>query len=258
MKPGNFKYIYGPVSSWRLGRSLGIDPISGKRKICTFDCVYCQIEETSVFAGERRIFVPVTKIIEEINLLPPMQIEYITFSGRGEPTLARNLGQMIKAIKKIRNEKIAVLTNSSLLNRTDVQDDLLPADFVIAKLDAASQETFEAIDQPPRIIKLGAIVSAIKNFKKIYKNKLALQIMFVEENKRYVQEIAQIAREINPDEVQINTPLRPCRVKPLSKAELNIIKSYFKGLNNISVYEAKKKKVKLISGKDTLRRSKLY
>ena len=254
MKVENFKYIYGPVSSWRLGRSLGIDPISGKRKICTFDCIYCQVEGTSVFAGERRIFVPVAKIIEEINLLPPIQIDYITFSGRGEPTLAKNLGRMIKAIKQIRNDKIAVLTNSSLLDRRDVQDDLLPADFVIAKLDAVSQGTLEAIDRPPRTIKFDAIVSAIKDFKKIYENKLALQIMFVEENKRYAQEIARIAREINPDEVQINTPLRPCGVKPLSRAELNIIKSYFKGLKNISVYEAKKKPVKPISDKNTLKR----
>ncbi|MBL7131266.1 MAG: peptide deformylase [Candidatus Omnitrophica bacterium] len=84
--------------------------------MCAFDCIYCQLGKTNVFTNERRVFVPVTKIIEELDLLPPVQIDYITFSGMGEPTLAENLGQMIKAIKKIRNEKIAVLTNSSLLN----------------------------------------------------------------------------------------------------------------------------------------------
>lgn len=254
MNKKNFKYIYGPVPSWRLGSSLGIDPLSGKRKICTFDCIYCQLEKTKIFTDERRIFIPVAKIIEELDLLPPVQIDYITFSGTGEPTLAENLGRMIKAIKKTRNEKIAVLTNSSLLDREDVQEDLLLADFVVAKLDADSQGVFETINKPLETIKFNAVFRGIKDFKSIYKGELGLQIMFIDENKKYAQEIARIAKEINPDEVQINTPLRPCGVKPLSKAELTTIKDYFEGLNNISVYESKKKKVKPISDENTLKR----
>jgi len=70
--------------------------------------------------------------------LPLLKIDYITFSGTGEPTLAANLGQMIKEVKKIRCEKIAVLTNSSLMHREDVQKDLACADLVVAKLDASS------------------------------------------------------------------------------------------------------------------------
>ncbi|MBU1007000.1 MAG: radical SAM protein [Candidatus Omnitrophica bacterium] len=158
MKTKDFKYIYGPVPSWRLGSSLGVDPISQTGKVCTFDCLYCQLGKTKIFTGERKIYVPVTKIIEELDLLPQVQIDYITFSGRGEPTLAGNLGRMIKAIKKIRKEKIAVLTNSSLLNRRDVQEDLLPADFVVAKLDADSQKVFDIVDKPMEAIKFDAIL----------------------------------------------------------------------------------------------------
>ncbi len=255
MSEKKYKYIYGPVPSWRLGSSLGIDPVSmDKGKVCSFDCIYCQIGKTSIFSKRREIFVPTAKIIEEINSLPPIEIDYITFSGAGEPTLAENLGRIIKAVKKIRKEKIAVLTNSSLMDREDVQEDLSLADFVIAKLDACSQDLLLRINKPVKTIKFDTIVKAIKEFRSKYKDKLALQIMFLKENQKKAKEIARIAKEINPDEIQINTPLRPCGSKPLSKAELSIIKGYFKGLNSISVYESEKKRVRPISKKNTLRR----
>ncbi|MBP7089055.1 MAG: radical SAM protein [Candidatus Omnitrophica bacterium] len=237
----NFKYIYGPVPSWRLGSSLGIDPISQSKKICNFDCIYCQLGETLFFSDERKIFVSVDAIIKELSLLPPVKIDYITFSGAGEPTLAENLGEMVRAVKKIRNNKIAVLTNSSLLYREDVQKDLLLTDLVAVKLDASSQNIFELVNQPFQDILFENIIVAIKKFKNIYKGKLALQIMFMPENKIYAKEIAQIAKEISPDEVQINTPLRPSGVKALSKKEIDRIKEYFKGLNTVLVYEAIKK-----------------
>ena len=254
MSVKDFKYIYGPVSSWRLGSSLGIDPLSRKEKICTFDCIYCQLGKTEVFSSERKIFVPVAEIIKEIGLLPSLDIDYITFSGTGEPTLAKNLGEIMRTIKKIRKEKIAILTNSSLMHRKDVQEDMLLADFVVAKLDAPLQRIFELVNKPIKTTKIENIIQAIKDFKSRYIGKLALQITFVKENKKYAPEIARIAREINPNEIQINTPLRPCGVQPLSEAELNVIKSYFNGLNTISVYDAEKKQCKPISSEDTLRR----
>jgi len=249
-----YKYIYGPVPSWRLGSSLGIDPVSSNDKICSFDCLYCQLWKTKHFTEKRNVFVPVEKIIEELDSLPSLQIDYITFSGVAEPTLAKNLGQMIRGIKSIRNEKIAVLTNSSLLHKKDVQHDLLQADLVVAKLDAASQEVFEVVNRPMSTIKFDMILQAIKNFKAVYKGKLALQIMFIEENKNDAADIAKMVKEINPDEVQLNTPLRPCGVKPISESEMNIIKKHFRNLNSISVYESEKKKVMPISNEDTLRR----
>jgi wyosine [tRNA(Phe)-imidazoG37] synthetase (radical SAM superfamily) len=254
MSNKSYKYIYGPVSSWRLGSSLGIDPVSGKRKICSFDCIYCQIGRTKIYSDERKIFVSVREVIEEIDSLAPMEIDYITFSGKGEPTLAKNLGQMIKTIKKIRSGRVAVLTNSSLMDREDVHRDLSLADFVAVKLDAASGEVFEAVNRPLETIKFDTVIKGIKKFRNCYKGKFALQIMFVEENKKHAEEIAKIAKDINPDEVQINTPLRPCDVEPLSRAQLDAVKVFFEGLNTISVYEAEKKQVTPISNKDTLRR----
>jgi wyosine [tRNA(Phe)-imidazoG37] synthetase (radical SAM superfamily) len=258
MKEKQFRYIYGPVSSWRLGCSLGIDPLSEKEKICTFDCVYCQLGKTKVFTDERKVFVLAERIIEEIQSLPDVPIDYITFSGRGEPTLAKNLGQMIREVRKVRSEKIAVITNSTLLNRKDVREDLLLADFVLAKLDAGGQEVFERINRPFEKIPFTSVLEGIRNFKNIFEGKLALQIMFIKENEKYASDIARIAREINPDEVEINTPLRPCGVEPLSETALNDVMALFTGLRCVSVYEAEKKKVETISDEDTLiRRGKV-
>ncbi len=254
MSGKTYKYIYGPVPSWRLGSSLGIDPLSQSEKVCTFDCVYCQIGKTNLLTDKRDVFVRVSDIVEEIDSLPRLEIDYITFSGAGEPTLAKNLGQMIKALKKIRNEKIAVLTNSSLMHRKDVQEDLSLADFIVAKLDASTQSIFKLVNQPMDAVKIGTIIKAIKDFKSCYLGKLALQIMFMAENKKHAKEIAEITRKIEPDEVQINTPLRPCKVRPLPKQELDEIKQRFEGLNVISVYEAEIKKVEPVSEENTLKR----
>ena len=254
MSKQNYRYIYGPVPSWRLGSSLGVDPISKAEKVCTFNCVYCQLGKTSHLTDERRIFVQAEQIIEELTSLPPIKIDYITFSGAGEPTLAKNLGEMIRAVKQIRQEKIAVLTNSSLMHREDVMKDLFLADLVVAKLDASSRDIFEQVNHPMENIKLDVVIRAIKDFRSCYTGKLALQIMFVEENKSYAKEIAQIAKEIAPDEVQLNTPLRPCGVKPLTKDEMADLEEYFLGLNTVSVYKAEKKGIKPISSEDTLKR----
>jgi wyosine [tRNA(Phe)-imidazoG37] synthetase (radical SAM superfamily) len=249
----NFKHIYGPVPSWRLGRSLGIDPVSTGSKICNFDCVYCQVGKTAVRTGERKLYISCADILEELKSLPPMPLDYITFSGAGEPTLAENLGEMIRAVKKARPERIAVITNSSLLHRKEVREDLLAADFIIAKLDAPSQEIFSAVNGPLEFIQIEQIISGLKLLRESYQGKLALQMMFVKQNKLSAKELSRIAREIGSDEVQVNTPLRPCRSQPLSQSELERIEARFCDLHTVSVYRAEIKKIKPISDADTLR-----
>ena len=258
MSKKNFKYIYGPVSSWRLGSSLGIDLLSQEEKVCSFDCVYCQVGKTKTPATKRKLYVPTEKIVAEIKTLPKVHIDYITFSGRGEPTLAINLGQTIQAIKKIRKEPIAVLTNASLVNRGDVREELSLADLVAVKLDADSEGFLKLINQPAKKIKFADILNGIKQFRKEYRGKLALQIMFMEENKDIVKNIAKLAKQIRANEIQINTPKRPSPVKPLSQKAISAIKRHFRGMNVISLYDKKRKKVHPISTKDTMiRRGKL-
>ncbi|MCX5692985.1 MAG: radical SAM protein [Candidatus Omnitrophica bacterium] len=250
-----FKHIYGPVSSWRLGSSMGVDPLSQKDKICTFDCTYCQIGETLLFSSERKIFVSTEAILKEIASLPKnAKIDYITISGNGEPTLAKNLGDIIKRIKKIRKEKIAVITNSSLIDRSDVQVDLLRADFILLKFDANAEDLFTIVNRPSPGIKFGDIVKGIKKFTAMYKGRLALQIMLVKKNKSYAREIAKMAIKLGIKEVQLNTPLRECADDPLSKPEMDVIKKYFKGMKIDCVYNAKIKHVKPMHKEDAEKR----
>lgn len=254
MRERNFRYIYGPIASWRLGISLGIDLLSSKRKICDFGCIYCQLGKTLRYTKKPRIFVKTSEIIEELKRLPKIKIDYITFSGRGEPTLAKNLGEAIGAVKRINLAPVAVLTNSSLINQENIRENLSFADFVIAKLDSYSQGSLERINQPAKAIKFEKIILGIKQFRNEFKGKFALQIMFVKENLRDAERLAKLAQEINPVEVQINTPRRPCKVKPLSREEIARIKEYFHELNFISVYDAHPKKVTPLSKKGILKR----
>ncbi len=249
-----FNYIYGPVSSWRIGCSLGVDPLSQKNKICGFDCVYCQLGRGKPFKGLRKIYVPTVNIIKELKSVPCGGIDYITISGSGEPTLAKNLGQIIRSVKSIRKEPVAVITNSALICNSSVRRELSGADLVIAKLDACSQKVFKDINRPARGINFEKVLEAIKRFKRGYKGRLALQIMFIRKNKRMAGKIAEIAREINPDEVQINTPLRKSRCKPLSRKEIAKIIKYFDGFKVVNVYECRRKRINPISISNTKKR----
>lgn len=246
------KYIYGPVSSWRLGRSLGIDLISGQ-KACTFNCIYCQLGQTEVYPASRQEFVPAREVIEELKVVSSIQIDYITISGTGEPTLASNLGEVINGIRGVLNLPIAVLTNSSLMHRAEVREELALADVVVAKLDVPDQKLFEVINRPKNI-RFTQVLEGIKRFKEEFTGKLALQMMFVQQNKAGADQLAILAREIAPDEVQIGTPLRPCPVKPLTEEKIKEIKDKFVGLNSISVYEAERPQVSPIDLIDTERR----
>lgn len=234
--------------------SLGIDPVSTKDKTCNLDCVYCQLGKTGSLSFERKVYVEAQDIVKEIAGLPDMQIDYLTFSGRGEPTLAKNLGEMIRRLRACRKEKVAVITNSVLMTDPGVRQDLAAADFVLAKLDACDQETFLSVNHAMQDVSFDKIVQGIKIFQKDFPGKLALQIMFVEANKNCAEKIAKIAREIAADEVEINTPLRPCGVKPLSQEELAAIKKYFDGLPVKTVYERERKTVVPLDDQDTVKR----
>lgn len=255
----NYKYIYGPVASWRLGSSLGVDLLSQEDKICDFNCIYCQLGPTLCYTTKRQYFVPVKEIIKEIKTLPPVHIDYITFAGSGEPTLARNLGQAIKAVKAISKVPIAVLTNSSLLHIDRVRKELLPADYVSVKLDASSPDSLQMINEPDKTIQFARLLSGIIGFRKQYQGYLALQIMFLEQYKNDADKMISLINDIKPDEVQVNTPLRKCAVKPLAKKDIIKIKKAIaaacKRIAVVSVYDKKEQlDIHSISTEATLKR----
>lgn len=237
------KHIYGPVSSWRLGKSLGVDLLCSPGKICSFDCIYCQLEKTEEITKQRQDFVKIPELIEDLKkALKKTTPDAITLSGMGEPTLAKNISKAIDEIRKITDIPIAILTNSTLFYDREVIDALKKIDIIIAKLDASNPKLFQKISRPAKGITFEKTLENIKKLRKDFKGKFALQIMFMDENKEYSKELADIAREIKPDEVQINTPTRPCNVKPLPVEELDKIEECFAGLNTLSVYHSTKPK----------------
>jgi len=254
-----FQYIFGPVESWRLGASLGIDPLSSKHKICNMDCIYCQLGKTTELVHERKVYVATQDVLDEISRVPAHSLDHITFAGRGEPTLALNLGEMIRGIKKVRHEKIAVLTNSSLMHLKEVREDLMAADFVLAKLDAGNQKLFEAVDQG-RALDLEAIIQGLIDFKKSFKGKLALQVMLVDENIQNVQQIAAAARLIGANEVQLDTPLRPSAVQPLERQRIQWAKRFFEDMPTpvVTVFDAPLKAFTPIDERTTMIRHGNY
>ena len=259
MERPEYKYIYGPVSSWRLGKSLGIDPVSSMQNTCSFDCVYCQAGRTEFLTGERELFVSTEDLVDELRSLPEVEIDYITFAGNGEPTLAKNLGEMIRAVKIFRKEKVAVITNASLIDRHDVQEDLLLADLVEAKLDAGSLDSLNKINRPATGILWENILGGLKAFRKIYHGRLVLQVMFVLANQRLAREIAKLACDISPDEIEINTPLRVNPVRPMAPEPLDEITRIFReacgdAIKVRSVYESSRKQSQPFCQKATERR----
>ncbi|MEA2075557.1 MAG: radical SAM protein [Euryarchaeota archaeon] len=253
------RFLYGPVASWRLGRSLGVDILSTTEKTCSFDCVYCQLGGTENKTAERKVYVRTDAIEREISEIADTiadTTDVITFAGMGEPTLGANLGEVAAAIRRqCPKTPIAILTNSALVTDKQVQEELKKLDIVVAKLDAPNQRIFELVNRPVTDeIRLEAIIKGLTEFRRGYKGKLCLQMMFIDENKESGAEMARIAQKIQPDEVQLNTPLRPCAVKPLSQEEMERIEKHFKGFKVSSVYEKMKPEVRVIDKVEVIKR----
>ena len=201
--------IYGPVNSWRLGCSLGVDLLCVD-SICSFECVYCQLGKINRVTNTRDIFVPTEKVLEDLQKSDWRRADVITFSGSGEPTLAANLGETIEKIKQITHKPVVVLTNSTLLHDAQVRREISKADRVFCKLDAWSEDTFKRVNHPHEGISLESVVSGISKLRREFDRFLALQTMILRApNDSEIEKLGEIIDTIQPDEVQLNLPTRP-------------------------------------------------
>ena len=237
---------------------MGVDLICQEPKVCSFDCVYCQLGKTDRKTTIREQFVDTEVVRNELDrVLSITEIDSLTFSGMGEPTLASNLAEIVEYIKETYPVKTAILTNSSILGDNDILEALYGVDSVVAKLDACNQASFKKINRPLKGLLFEEMLDNIKRFKYNYHGKLALQIMFINDNEPFVKQIVKIAYEIDPDEIQINTPLRPCGVMPLSKERIAAICQEFRGFKNvISVYTSNKPEVSAIDLEEVRKRKR--
>ncbi len=206
------KYIFGPVPSRRLGFSLGVDAIP--HKYCSFDCIYCQIGKTTRLEIERRRFFDPEEIVSEVvkGVKDAVRVDHVTFSGSGEPTLNSDLGWMIREVKKSVDCPVAVITNSSLLYREDVREDLMNADVVLPSLDAASEDIFHYINRPHPLIEQSIIIEGLKEFRRKYSGLIWLEIMMMRDVNDDAEELGkfrEILNSLDMDRIQLNTVTRP-------------------------------------------------
>lgn len=210
--PKSYRYIFGPVLSRRLGRSLGLDIMPFKT--CTYDCVYCEQGRTTLKTSERKNYVPVEALVQEMKDFletHPAQ-DFITVSASGEPTLHTGIGQIIDAIKALSSIPVAVITNGSLLWDAKVRAALQHADLVLPSLDAGNAALFEKIDRPAPSISFDQMVDGLIVFRESFINTIWLEVMLingVNTAEEQLREIAAIARRIRPDRIQLNTIARP-------------------------------------------------
>ena len=220
------RYVFGPVPSRRLGFSLGLD-LTG-RKLCSLDCVYCQLGPTPHKTVARRQYIPVADIIRELKgtLRGKQRIDFITLSGSGEPTLNSQIAPLIKAIKRITKIPVAVLTNGTLLTNPRVFQALLSADMVAPSLDAVSQAAFRKVNRPHDSLKAAEMIKALVDFRREFTGQIWLEILFVKGLNDSAAEVARLVRQverIKPDKVHLNTVVRPpaeMDAKPVSQAFL--------------------------------------
>jgi len=212
MSQSSFRYIYGPVASRRLGRSLGVDLVPFK--VCSYDCIYCQLGRTTNLTTELGEYLPVDAMLielsEKLKEEPPP--DFIGLAGSGEPTLHSRIGELISGIKGLTSIPVAVLTNGSLLWKPEVQAGLAEADLVMPSLDAGCRTTFGRVSRPHPDISFQRMVDGLLTFSHGFKGEIWLEVFLlagITDRREEVERIAAIASSMRLSRVQLNTVARP-------------------------------------------------
>ncbi len=239
-----YKYLFGPVPSRRLGMSLGVDLVP--HKVCSLNCIYCECGSTTNLTIERNEYVPYNEVIQELNrfLSDKPALDFITFSGSGEPTLNLRIGDILKFIKQNYPDiPVAVLTNGTLLNDKQVRGEIMDADLVLPSLDVASALSFRKINRPFNSLNIEDYINGLCEFRKEYQGKILLEVLIIpgyNNSKKDLKLLKEAFNKIKPDSIQLNTLDRPGVIpglKAAGKEELEQIADFW-GLENIEIITA--------------------
>ena len=232
------RYVFGPVNSRRFGISLGID-LSPDAKSCNFDCVYCELKGAKPVSYIQNppkvedIISEVKEALEKFN-----DIDVITITSNGEPTLYSELESLVNELNKIKKDKkLLILSNGSTICDEKIQNILNKIDIVKLSLDCATQKCFKKIDRPLKGIEIEKLYKCMEQFSKCFDNKLVIEILLVKginDNEDEIKKINEILQFIKPDRVDIGTIDRPpaYRVKPVAQDKINEL---VKELTNLPV-----------------------
>ena len=199
-------------------------------KICDLDCIYCQWGSVGKTVLERKEYAKAEEIMEELKSWMqdhPQQageLKFVTLSGLGEPTLNTCIGDLIEQVKKFTGLKIAVITNSTLLAFPAVRQSILKADLIVPSLDAVDQEMFDKIDRPHPGIKLNEIIDGLVALRKEFHGQIWLEVMFIagiNDGPEHIEKLNKVIQRINPDKIQLNSPVRSTAEKNVFPVEKN-------------------------------------
>jgi len=239
-----YKYLFGPVPSRRLGMSLGVDLVP--KKVCSLDCVYCEVGHTTKLTTERKEYIPYDKVTSELEhyFANNPNPDYITFSGAGEPTLNSRIGDVLQFIKQIKPDiPVAVLTNGTLLHDKNVRDELMDANVVLPSLDAATEITFQKINRPSLQLTVEKYIQGLIDFRNGFSGQIWLEVFIIpgyNDNIDDLNALKNAFEKIRPSHIQINTLDRPGTVADIHAAsheDLKKIVDYWK-LDNVEIIAA--------------------
>lgn len=239
-----YKYLFGPVPSRRLGMSLGVDLVP--KKVCSLDCVYCEVGKTTKLTTEQKEYIKFDKIKDELNKYfeTNPDPDYITFSGSGEPTLNIRIGEILDFIKQKKPDiPVAVLTNGTLLYNKKAREAILKADVILPSLDAATESVFQKINRPANEINITKYIQGLIDLRKEFKGKIWLEIFILPDYNNAINELTKLKNailKINPDSVQLNTLDRPgvvANLRGATKNELQEIVNFW-NLDNVEIIAA--------------------
>ena len=229
-----FHYLFGPVLSRRMGRSLGVDLVP--LKTCSYGCVFCQLGQTTVCTAERREYVPLADVLRELDTWHQEggRADFVTIAGSGEPTLHTGFGRVLDWIRSTTEIRSALLTNGSLLCMPEVRADARRADVVKASLSAWDQASYERVNRPHPSLRFDDLVAGLSAFRSQFAGELWIEVFLmagINDREEDVRRIAQHVVGIKPDRVHLNTAVRPAAeayVKPLPEAALKALARLFR------------------------------
>lgn len=239
---------FGPVPSRRLGKSIGINNIPPK--VCSYACIYCQLGRAIQMEYRRKEFYKPEQVVEQVTQQVKKAEEsgdipdYLTFVPDGESTLDIHLGKEISALKQL-GYKLAIITNSSLIDREDVQNELLNLDLVSVKVDTAEEETWRKINHPHKQLSFNDMEEGLRQFSKEYKGKLITETMLIDgvnDSKEQLEKTAEFIASLNPSVAYISIPTRPPARKKVKAATEEAINMAYQ------IFSTQIKHVEMITG----------
>ena len=233
-----YKYLFGPVPSRRLGLSLGVDLVP--HKVCSLNCIYCESGKTTKLTNIRDEYIDSDLIISELThfLEDNPVLDYITFSGQGEPLLNKGLGKIIGFIKENYNYKVALITNSTLIYKEEVREEINKVDLLLPSLDGATETSFKKINRPVSDLNIQDIINGLAAFNAEFNGEMWLEVFIVpgiNDTEEELKELKNAIRLISPKRLQLNTLDRPGVVDWIEPADLEALEKIKESLSGTNV-----------------------